>query len=60
MKNITHYVKNYKGMEIWKSSSGNYFVRYMKPNIYDGIVYRSSEFSSIKKCKDFINDLRGE
>lgn len=60
MKNITHYIKTYKGMEIWELSNGNYIVRYMKPNLYDGIVYYSNEFSSIKKCKDFINDLKGE
>lgn len=60
MKNITHYVKTYKGMEIWKSSSGTYIVWYMKPNIHNGVAYWSNEFSSIRKCKDFINNLRGE
>lgn len=60
MKNITHYIKTYKGMEIWELSNNNYIVRYRKPNIYDGILYRSSEFSSVRKCKDFINNLRGE
>lgn len=53
MKNITHYIKTYKGMEIWELSNGNYIVRYY-------VICRSDEFSSIKKCKDFINNLRGE
>ena len=52
-------IKRYKGMEIYKLDNGNYRVLYFKPNICDGILERSKEFPSIRKCKDFINDLGG-
>ena len=47
-------------MEIYKLDNDNYRVLYFKPNICDGILERSKEFPSIRKCKEFINDLRGK
>lgn len=52
------FIKRYKGQCIYKLDNGNYRVLYFRPNIYDGILERSPEFPSIRKCKDFINKFK--
>lgn len=59
MKNIKKLIKKYKGYNIYELD-GLYIVAIIKFGMAGQYTDYSNKFLSIRKCKDFINYLRGE